>query len=99
HPAYRGTTYEATSRKVGRRTDARLRLMSIHRQSTVEELRRAHDPHGKGTRLDRMHQDLVTVASIEASLGWLLVSRRAAARAEGRPLRIGISALSPLLDE
>nr|BFE65575.1 hypothetical protein GCM10020063_101010 [Dactylosporangium thailandense] len=99
HPAYRGTTYEATTRKVGRRTDARLRLMTTDRPSTVEELRRAHDPHGKGTLLDRMHQDLVTVSSIEASLGWLLVTRRTAAREEGRPLRIGISALSPLLDE
>ncbi|WP_432978693.1 glycosyltransferase [Dactylosporangium sp. CA-233914] len=99
YPAYRSTTYEATARKAGRRTDARLRLMTAGRPATVEDLRRMPDPHGKGTLLDRLHQDLVTVSSIEASLGWLLVARRATAREEGRPLRIGVSALSPLLPD
>ncbi|MFB9182034.1 glycosyltransferase [Dactylosporangium sucinum] len=99
HPAFRGTTYEATARKLGRRADARLRLLTADWPVVVEELRRRPDPHGKGTLLDRLHSDLVTVSSIEASLGWLLVARRAAARAEGRPLRIGVSALSPLLGE
>jgi hypothetical protein len=99
HPAFRSSTYEATARQLGRRTDARLRLLTAGWPSTVEELRRMPDPHGKGTLLDRIHTDLVTVSSVESSLGWLLVARRAAAREEGRPLRIGISSLSPLLDE
>jgi hypothetical protein len=99
HPSFRGTTYEATARKVARRTDARLRTLTANWPTTVEQLRALPDPHGKGTLLDRMHSDLVTVSSIEACVGWLLAGRREAARAEGRPLRIGISALSPLFDE
>ncbi|WP_344614883.1 glycosyltransferase [Dactylosporangium salmoneum] len=100
-PAYRGTTYEATIRKVDRRIDARLRLLTADLPSTLEELRRTPDPQGKGkgTLLERMHEDLVTVCTIEAGLGWLLAARRAAARAEGRLPRIGVGARSPLLSE
>ncbi|MEV4514903.1 glycosyltransferase family 2 protein [Dactylosporangium sp. NPDC049525] len=99
HPAFRGTTYEATARKLARRTDARLRLLTATWPVAIEDLRARADPYGRGTLLDRMHADLVTVNSIEVSLGWLLACRRAAAREEGRPLRIGVSALSPLLDD
>ncbi|GAA2579587.1 hypothetical protein GCM10010399_06670 [Dactylosporangium fulvum] len=99
HPVFRSSTYEATARKLARRADARLRLLTANWPTTLEALRKLPDPHGKGTLLDRLHSDLVTISSIEASLGWLLVARRAAAREEGRPLRVGISALSPLLGE
>ncbi|MER7002601.1 glycosyltransferase [Dactylosporangium sp. NPDC000555] len=99
HPWFRGTTYEATARKLARRADARLRLLTAGWPSTLEDLRRLPDPHGKGTLLDRIHADLTIVSSIETSLGWLLGERRALVRAEGRPLRVGVSSLSPLLGE
>ncbi|MGI5236670.1 glycosyltransferase [Dactylosporangium sp. CA-139066] len=100
-PAYRGTTYEATVRKIDRRIDARIRLMTTDRPERLEDLRRRPDPQGKGkgSLLSRIHEDLVTVCAIETGLGWLLAARRSAARAEHRPLRIGVSALSPRLGE
>jgi hypothetical protein len=91
--------YAATlSAQLPHRGTARLRTLTVA-ATTLEALRATPDPYGAGSQLDRLVADLSTVAGAEGALGWALGRRRIAAREAGRPLRIGVSALSPLLGE
>jgi hypothetical protein len=110
HPEVRGEHAFSPERyaaalayQLPQRISARLRTLTAGTQPapgvTLEALRAEPDPYGEGSRLERLAADLHLLADAETALGWALGWARIAARDDRRPLRIGVSACSPLRTE
>jgi hypothetical protein len=100
HQPFRPQPYERNlAEQLPYRAGARLRTLTVGAVAPLEVLRRTPDDLSAGSRLDRLVNDLGLVATVESSLGWQLGRLRIRVRQQGRPLRLGISALSPQLGE
>ncbi len=97
---FRPQPYETNlAENMAPRDGARLRSLTAGATAPLEQLRRTPDPYSDGSKLDRLVSDAAVLTNVETAIGWQLGRRRIDVRKEGRPLRLGVSALSPHLPE